>query len=423
MTRDRLITAGLLVGIILVIVAFYARFVNNYFAYDDFVLMEHVLHGPAKVLRGYNNILRVVANLFFWPLSWFSWFDPLGFNLFSIGLLCLNALLLFFFARQLIGSQTQAALCALMFAGSSVGCDAIFWKAAYATQLNLFFYLATLMAYHRYRTTGRTVLYGVSTGIFLLAMLSKEEAASIPFLIILMELLILRSRLDWQVIRRTVPYAAIIVLYMVVNYILIYHLFKGESELVKHSAFRPLHTLLSPWTVFFISPEGRITGTGLATVATGIALAAALLFTRDRRVMLFGIGWVFFAFLPQSFSSLSEYDPKYIFNSISRHLYLPSVGASIVVSSLLMQLRERLPFGRIAVIVLIAGHLLFHYGRVQERGRQWGEEGVPVKAYYEELAKVLPRIPPNTHFYINSPPTGRAYMQLSMRTFSANASL
>lgn len=423
MRKDYLLATGTLVLILMVIAINYGSFLHNYFAFDDAIIMEHVLHGAVKVLRGYHNILRVVANLFFWPLSYFSWFNPLGFNLFSIALLFINAITLFFFVRLLSADDKYAALTAILFAGSSVGCDAVFWKAAFATQLNLCFYLFTLIAYVRFRQDGSKRYYLFSIVLFLFAMLSKEEAASLPFVIVLLELLIFRTGFNWKAIRPTLPYGVIIIVYIVINYILIYHVFREQSELVRHSSIRPLHTLLNPWTVFFISPQGFLNGHTTARVLTAVGLTTALLLTKDRRLLLFGIGWVFFTFLPQSISSLSEFEPKYIFNSISRHLYLPSVGASLVLSALLIQVRERVPLGKYVMILAVIGHLTFQYGRVQKRGAEWAEVALPLKTYLEELGRTVPRMPPNTHFFVESPPTGRAYMQLSMRAFYRDPTL
>ncbi len=414
------------IALLLVISAvFYGSFVDNFFVYDDFAIMEHVLRGPAVVLQGYNYILRLVTNAVHWPLYYGFGLNPLGYNLFCIALNTLNAILLLFLIRMLFNNLFYAAVTAILFVGSSVGCDAIFWKAAYGTPLNLAFYLLTLMAYLRFRKEGQKGYLILAVFLYVLAILSKEEAASLPFVILLIELLVLRSSFNLSLIRKTIPYGVVIILYLLINYILIYHVFKGESELVKHSSLRPLHTVLSSWTVFFIPPQGGLAGQLPAMFFTGLFLLAALVFTRDRRLMLFAIAWVFVSFLPQSLSSLSQFEPKYIFNSISRHLYLPSVGACMVLAAVLVQLQERLRphYGRSLVVVAVAALLYFNYGRIQQRGQEWAAEGRPVKAFLAQIGKILPAFPDNSRFYVENSPTGRAYMQLAMRAYYENPTL
>lgn len=403
----------------------YGRFTDNFFVYDDFAIMEHVIRGPAAVLQGYNYIFRIVYNAVHWPLYYGFGLNPVGYNLFCIALNAVNAVILFFLVRILFGNQLYAALVAILFAGSSVGCDAIFWKAAYATPLNVAFYLLTLIAYLRFRKEGGKGYFILSIALFIAASLSKEEAASLPFVILLIEVLVLRSRIDFNLFKKTIPYGVVIVLYLVTNYVLIYHVFNAQSELVNHSSFRPLHTLLGSWTVFFIPPKGILGGRTPAMIFTGLLLPAALLFTKDRRLMLFAIGWVFVTFLPQSLSSLSQFEPKYIFNSISRHLYLPSVGASMVIAAVIMQLRDRLPYslGRLIVVPTVAALCYFNYGRIQERGSEWANEARPIKAYLGQIGKVVPAFPDNSHFIVEDPPTGRAYVQLAMRAYYRNATL
>ena len=417
--RYVLVTITIIMGITAL---FYGRFLDNYFVYDDFAIMEHVIRGPAAVLQGYNYILRLVANAIHWPLYYGFGLNPLGYNLFCTALNALNAITLFFLVRMLFGSQFFAALTAILFAGSSVGCDAIFWKAAYATPLNLAFYLFTLIAYLRFRREGQARYLVLSIVLFVLAILSKEEAASLPFVIILIELLVLRSRFDLNLIRKTIPYGLVIILYILANYILIYHIFKGQSELVKHSSFRPMHTLISSWTAFFLPPQGRLDGQLPAMVITGLVIPAALIFTKDRRLILFAIGWIFVTFLPQSLSSLSQFEPKYIFNSISRHLYLPSVGVSMVIAAIIVQLQDRLqPFiGRIFVVLGVVALLYFNYERIQTRGSEWAADGRPAKTFLAAIGKVMKSFPDNSHFYVENAPTGRAYVLLAMRAFYQN---
>jgi hypothetical protein len=43
--------------------------------------------------------------------------------------------------------------------------------------------------------------------------------------------------------------------------------------------------------------------------------------------------------------------------------------------------------------------------------------------YLAELGKIMPAFPPDSFVYVNNPPTGRAYVQQSMRAFYRNPAI
>lgn len=423
---DRFLFPLLLVAVTAVVGTFYWQFIDNFFTFDDFGSIEHVQSGPKAVLLGYNYILRIVANSVWVPLYHFSGLDPRGYNLFSISLHLVNSLLVYLMVARLFGDRKLAACASLFFAAAAVGSDAILWRAANSTPLNVLFYLLTLTLYVEYRRNGKRWYYLAAIGLFLLAVLSKEESASLPLVAALFEILFFDGFRDLKgVIRRLVPFVAIILVNVIVNYIVIYQILQVQSELVKLSKFRPLHSLLSGWTVFFIQSDGRLKLGDPRIYLTAIAIPASLFWVRDRRLLLFGLGWVFLAFLPQSLSNLSQFDPKYIFNSLSRHLYLPSVGAAFCYAVLLREAGRR--WGKVAGYTLAAlalcGFVWNNYRWIDKRGELWAQEGRPVKVFLAALKQRVPRFPTDTYFFSINGPTGRAYMQQSLRAFYNNPSI
>ena len=420
--RKNIHTLAALIGVVGISVVFFWPFRNNFFIFDDFFIIESLLHGPVAVIRGFNNIFRLVSSCFQWILFWFSGHDPFGYSMFSLTLYASNGVLFYFLCKELLDNSRVALLAALLFASSAVGCDAVIWKAAYATLLSATFYLLTLLAYVHFRKNGATAYYRASIVLFLLALLSKEESASLPFIILAMEMLCFRSKLEWSLIKRVIPYAVLIAVYILVNYVIIYHLIKGNSELVKHSGFRPLHTLLAPWTAFFIAPDGHLAASDIRNYLAALLIPVALAVSNNRRHFLFALAWLFLAFLPQSLSTLSQFEPKYLFNSISRHLYFPSAGAALALALLLERVRALLPTKAYVAVcaAFLTVYIGFNYSRVQQRGNTWAEEALPNKTFLTEIKKILPELPPNTHVLVIDPPTGRHYMQLSLRAFYMN---
>jgi hypothetical protein len=359
-------------------------------------------------------------------MHYFSGLDPSGYNLFSISLHFFNALLIYLMVLRLFADRKLAAIASLFFVTTAVGADAILWRAANSTPLNLFFYLLTLTCYVEYRKQGRRWLYLSSLGLFVLAVLSKEESASLPLVAALFDILFLGGVAGWRgILKRVLPYCGIIVLNVIVNYLVIYQLLQVSSELITHTSFRPLHSILSGWTVFFLQPDGRLKPGDPRIYAAAILIPLSLLWVKDRRLLLFGLGWVFLSFLPQSLSSLSQFEPKYIFNSISRHLYLPSVGAAFCYAVILRDTWLR--FGRFIgyglAVIVFCGFVRVNHTRMLERGKTWGDDGKPVKTFLVELKKKVSQFPPNTYFFALNGPTGRAYMQKSLRAFYNNPTI
>jgi len=405
---------------------YFGPFINNFFTYDDFGLIEHVNKGPISVILGYNYILRIVANCVWIPIHFFSGLDPQGYNLFSISLHFLNSLLVYVMISRLFEDRRLAAISSLFFVTTAVGVDAILWRAANSTPLNLFFYLLTLTCFVEYRKRNNRSFYFASIGFFVLAVLSKEESASLPLVAAFLEILFFEGISGWRgTIKRILPYCGIIVLNVVLNYLVIYQILQVSSELVRHTSFRPLHSLFSGWTVFFLQPDGRLNIGDYRIYVTAILIPLSLFWVKDRRLLFFGLGWVFLSFLPQSLSSLSQFEPKYIFNSISRHLYLPSVGAAFCYAVILRDTLQR--FGKVIgygfTVIAFSAFLMVNYKWMAERGKAWEAEGIPVKVFLKALKQKVVQFPPNTYFFALNGPTGRAYMQQSLRAFYNNPTI
>ena len=403
--------------------AYYGPFLNNFFTYDDFGLIERVLLGTKSVLLGYNYTLRFTTNLTWIPLFALSGYDPFGYNLFSLLLWLLNAVLVYRFLRRLLDDQLLAALGGLIFAATAIGADAALWRAANGTLLDVTFYLLALHAYTVFRQTGAQRQWWLSVFYFFLAFFSKEEAASLPLVVLLLEWLYFGGRSDIKgVARRFLTYSLIIGASVLMNYILIYHILHVQSELVKLSKFRPLHSLFSGWTVFFLTPDGRLTLDDPRIYLTAVLIVASFFVVKDRRLLILGLGWVFLSFQPQSLAALSQFEPRYIFSSLSRHLYLPSIGAAIAYVAVAAGLRDRfsLRVAAGATLVFLLLFIPYNYNLLTARAAVWRDDGAPTKVFLTEIQRVIPQFPPNTFIYVENAPTGRAYIQQALRIFYKN---
>lgn len=403
--------------------SYYGPFINNFFAYDDYKYLENFAGNFSDVLLGYNT-LRIVSNLAWWPLYHLSGLDPAGYASFGIVLSATNAVLLYIFLTQLLNDKFFSFLAGLFFVFNSVGADAILWKATNSSLISLFFYLGALNAYLAYRRKNSHVYWATSIGLYLLAIFSKEEAASLPFILVLMEFIFLGGWRDKKgTALRIAPYVAVIFLYAMSNWLVFNYLLQSHSEPAKLFKFRPLHTLFSGWSVFFLSPEGTgISPTNPAIYLTAIGIFLSFFWVRDKRLLFFGFGWIFFTFLPQSLTILGQLEPRELCNSISRYLYITSIGSAIVLTAITVRFKEKFStkiFFAIAVLVL-AVYIPLNYKRAQLRGNELRVIWEPMKSFMHTVKTIMPNFPPNSYIFVTNPEYGRSFTQQALRALYKN---
>jgi len=183
---------------------------------------------------------------------------------------------------------------------------------------------------------------------------------------------------------------------------------------------------LGGFASFIARPDGFLLnrGTLIAAIILAIILPTALYFSRNRRMILFGIGWLVFTFLPQSYSNLTQYAPRYPFMSISRHLYIPSIGAAIVVAAIVMfswdEARTRLING--VMILLLAVMVVYNAPLVHARSVDWGKnlDAIGMKSFIWALRAEVPSFEKGAHIIVDEPATGRAYMFRALRAYYQN---
>ncbi|MGC2425289.1 MAG: hypothetical protein WA666_13165 [Nitrospirota bacterium] len=404
---------------------YYGRFLHNFFIFDDFKYIENLFEGPVAVFFGYHS-LRAVSNSSWWPLYAISGFDPFIFNLFGLVLQSVNAIVLYLCLLKLFKDKGYAVLGGAFFLLNAVGCDAIFWKAANSGLISLFFYLLTLYAYVSYRQKGSKSYRALSILFFLVAMFSKEEAASLPFIVILIELVFFGGLSEKKaVLRRAAPFIAIVLFYMVMNKVMFNYILHTYIELSKFFQPRPLYALFAGWTVFFLPPQGHLKMSNPAIYLTPLGIILSFFWVKDKRALYFGYGWIFLSFLPQSLTSLGQFEPRYIFNSISRYLYITSIGSSVIFAAVILRFREKFS-AKVYYPVAVAAVSLFallNYGQVQTRGNEWRDQAAPMIPFLASVKDKMPDFPPNSYVFVIEPPVGRSYVQQALRAFYRRADI
>lgn len=194
---------------------------NGFVFFDDdkAILYNHALQNPtlAKFFTGQNlGMYAPISWIGYWVGSLLSGQEAWGYHLLGVLLHALNAVLVFRLLRGLTGLSWAAFFAALLFAVHPVQAEAVCWAAALSTVLFSTFYLASALAWLRWRKEkGMGVAWlALSLLAFALACLSKSAAVTLPLVLLAMEFYVRQNVLPASPSRKNIlayllPYFAL----------------------------------------------------------------------------------------------------------------------------------------------------------------------------------------------------------------------
>ncbi len=182
----RPLPAVLLLSVLTVLI--YLNSLQNEFVFDDIGLV--VNHSGIRDLRNIPRFLGAHGRLAYRPLRtasyaidyFFFGLNPAGFRAINIALHVLNATLVFFLFRILLRNPRPALLAAIVFAIHPIQTESVAYISGRRDLLFALFYLLGFASYVRYRETDRVRYLYLAGFAYLLSLLSKEMAISLPLL-------------------------------------------------------------------------------------------------------------------------------------------------------------------------------------------------------------------------------------------------
>ncbi|MBI5641848.1 MAG: tetratricopeptide repeat protein [Deltaproteobacteria bacterium] len=358
--------------------------------------------------------------------------NPFGFHLTNVIVHFLNTILVFVFALKLTEERITSFIAAAVFAVHPVHTESVTFISARVDLLCAFFLLLSfqLFAFHPepgYKQFGRG--FGLrdilSMFFFMLALLSKEMAVTMPILLAIYAWFFEK----WgRRLVRVAPYFIILALYIVFR---VFGLssFTGQHKLKADfitlaftssvAVFDYIRLLFFPYPLKAYYSIFWQTGLSVRVILAFLLLlisGAGVLFylARDKRLHAFSILWTFVSLLPVlNIGTLGE------FSIAERYLYIPSIGFSIflglVFNSLLKEkiLSRFVPYAAAAVIIVL-GVLTI------QRNRVWGDD----VTFYAAMVKGAPDSPiPHAnlgHAYLRAGDTEGAIRELQAATALSN---
>jgi Tfp pilus assembly protein PilF len=343
---------------------------------------------------GVTNYFRPMMTLGYLLTYQIAGLVPFGFHLANLVLNCIVVWLVFVLLRQFSGERV-ALVAAGLFALHPIHTEAVAWIAA-VTDLQLtVFYLAAFLLYvrladTRHRIRARLILCGV----FLLALLSKEQAMTLPVMVTLYEYFYRDDRLTAtprEKISRIGPLWAVAAFYLSVRTLIL----GGVASVVTRPALSWHDTLLSSvsliggyigkliWPAHFAAfyvfhPSRHFSDVPVLLGLSAIVLCAILFIVLWKRVHLLSFAFLLI-FLPLGPVLNARWMPASVFGE--RYLYLPSVGFCWLMGWGAVKLWNTegpwllRPLAR-AVPVLVAVIALAYAARTVTRNRDWASDAV-----------------------------------------------
>lgn len=320
-------------------------------------------------------------------LQWAIWGDnPLPFHAFNLLVHLANVWLVRLLLLRLAGREDVAWVGAMIFALHPMHTEVVVWVKNRSELLSLCFSLFALLAYLEALDAGtprrRLLLQGGSALSYVLGLLSKEMAITVPLIIVAHGVLLHQGSK-----RRALLFAlpVLITTLFYLSFKLAFLTPPGQQgppslPLEVHALLiaRTLGTYL--WMILLpvhLNADRTLPLESLAAEWQTWASAASLLlvlawalilFLGRMRLALFGLLWLMVGLIPVSNVLYQHTRPI-----ADQRLYLPSVGFSILVGLGFSRLRQRFPVARLRetgpLAVLVAGEVLIGVYAVRSYAR------------------------------------------------------
>lgn len=390
----------------------YFNSLSNGFVFDDYAVIvenkyiQHPIRSIASFFnRSYFNIAggeasyRPVATLSYYLTHAIAGLNPFLYHLLSVILHTANVGLIYLLFCLILKKRFAALIAAALFACHPALTEAVDCIAYNEDLLAAFFFLLSIICYLNFRTAdlkSDIKYYTLSLFFFLLGLLSKEMAITVPAIILLHDVSF-KNRTEKQSfsflqIRNTIRdkwlvysgYMAVSLIYLYIRFLILYN--PEESikpfygNLLERIVFLPAHIFsfmklsffplnltadyaFSYPAIFFAIPNliGWL-------IVAGSAFLSFLIFKHSKEIF-FAIWWFFITLFPV-YNLIPIYNPF-----AERYLYIPLAGlcmaASVIFDSLInKRLSDRTPIKVLSSVTIIA--ILGFYSTITiSRNRDW----------------------------------------------------
>ncbi len=401
LTANRWLPITLLIFVCMLV---YTNSLSNGFVFDDYaVIVENKylklpgINFASFFNHSYFNIAggeasyRPVATLSYYLTYAIAGLNPFFYHLLSVILHMVNVVLVYLLFNLILKHRFTALIAGLLFACHPALTEAVDCIAYNEDLLAAVFFLLAFLFCLKSRKNGlKTDVknYGLSLFFFLLGLLSKEMAITLPAIIFLYDVSFRndadRKSFSLQLILKNIKerglfyggYLAVSLLYLSIRFFVLYH--PQESikpfygNLFERMIFLPTHIFSFIKLAFFpvnltadyvfSYPHHFFAASNLIgfLFVAGLAVGSVFIFKYSRGIF-FGIWWFFITLFPV-YNIIPIYNPF-----AERFLYIPLIGLCMLVAIVFKtlmnkRLSETLPVKVLASVAIIA--ILSFYARI-----------------------------------------------------------
>jgi tetratricopeptide (TPR) repeat protein len=324
-------------------------------------------------ISGGEASYRPVATLSYYLLYAVSGPNPLGYHLLSVTLHIFNVILVYLLAHAMTDDKRVAVIAGLLFACHPVNAEAVNGISYNEDLLAAFFFFAAFLFYMRLTppaTKRGTIFFMVSLFFFLLGLLSKEMAITLPAIVVLYDLILRDSvseKISLKRVRAVIKnrkyywagYLGVSFFYLWLRFFAIHNPEEVETQiwgrLIDRVIYLPVIFLkyvrlcLFPLTLnadyVFSYPSRFFDLLPLLSLLVVLGLVIYSFFAlRNQKAVSFGIWWFFITLFPV-YNLIQIYNPF-----AERYLYIPLLGFCLVISIFLETLLSRISFSRVGIL-------------------------------------------------------------------------
>ena len=282
-------------------------------------------------------------------------FNPFGYHLLNLIFHIFNCILVFYSARIIIGNYWSALGAALIFGVHPVNAESVAWIKNRAEIFGLFFFLLSFVLTIKSdfgRQVSRGLLYSFAILSYLLALMSKETALTLPLIITIYATLLLTHSKRKNILLKSAPFWIMALSFLA----FIFWGLNGKNLFLKDSSlniFFHLYVIGKTFSTYIASLffpfnlcadrsppiPPKIAWSSLLAFVTigGFALILIFKLSKSSPVTAFSFLWIVIALLPSSNLIFLSGRPL-----AEQRLYIPSVGIGFLVGNFLCLTKERI---------------------------------------------------------------------------------
>ncbi|MBI4789466.1 MAG: glycosyltransferase family 39 protein [Chloroflexi bacterium] len=400
--RKRNIALGIVVLTIVVFIAYFSA-LSLSFVGDDWIFFE---------LAGRLNLEEYLVK-YFDPRVQTAWYRPVqgvlfrvgydvfgtnqvGYHLVNVLIHLGNSVLLFLLVGRALKRWFVAFLAGLLFATFPIAVEGVF-KAGVIDPVTALFFLIAIWFWLGYLAKGSSRDYWLAFGAFLIALLSKEIAITLPVTLFLFDRFAVPNKTSIkQLAQRYMWFVLAWIAYLPLEYLVV-----SRSVFVHREGYQPslrLFSNLIDYLAGLTFPWGFIPPLSYVWLAVVAAILTYLILFRK-----------VYAFIPIVVGAILAVLPIVLFPEVSFRFDYVSLTASAFFFALLLdwvarKLPAALPFRRAVILAGVVIIAAIGSAQVTKATADFGEFARVSRVTFRNIRQQHPTLPQDTLVYVVDPP-------------------